>query len=195
MSARVEAILFPAEERLITRCRLGETAAFEELYVLYEGLVFRHAYHLTGDCEDAQDIRQETFVRAYRTIRSFRGECEVRTWLLKICSNLCRNRWRSKQRRREVSLDEMDLDPRCQALDAKLPGAGQESELAATMLDALGGLPPSHREIIILRDIEGLSARETAEIVGCSPASVGVKLLRARRLLKSRVEILFRAED
>src|SRR5690349_17299729 len=85
-----------AEQELIARCRAGDLDAFGLIYARHETSVFRYAYHLLGHHDDADDIKQETFLRAYRAIGTFRGDASMHTWLLKICGNLCRDRVRQR---------------------------------------------------------------------------------------------------
>src|SRR5205823_2139904 len=130
--------------------------------------------------DDASDVRQETFLRAYRTIASFRGECALRTWLLRICTNLCRNQARNRQRRGEVDLDPAHLETQRGDAAADPVSLVERAQMAAVIRAALDGLPMVHREILVLRDVEELDTAEIAAILGCARASVPVKLHRAR---------------
>src|SRR5258708_17763970 len=116
MLASSESGMQSAEESLLARCRTGSLEAFGELYARYEQAIYRHAYHLLGDAEEAHDVRQETFLKAFAAIGSFRGEIGLKTWLLLICTNLCRYRQRTSQRRREVNYEIHS------SLDRLLPG-------------------------------------------------------------------------
>src|ERR1041385_3070379 len=86
-----------SEAQLAERCRQGDLDAFGQVYMLYEGSVYRYAYYLLGHSEDAADVKQETFIKAYQAIGSFRGDSSLLTWLIRICVNLCRDRLRSRK--------------------------------------------------------------------------------------------------
>jgi RNA polymerase sigma-70 factor (ECF subfamily) len=180
-----------ADDKLITRCRAGDVEAFAQVYTQYERQVFRYAYHILGHREDADDIKQETFLRAYQAIGTFRSESSLQTWLLKICGNLCRDRIKSWDRRKVIydSTLRDDVLGSSDAMDD--PSAIVErSELTEIIFKALRGLPQAQREIIVLHEIEDLSYEEIAGILGCSRTSIKLRLFRARRSLKERVASL-----
>src|SRR5438045_2006827 len=97
------------EAQLLARCRTGDLEAFGQIYALYEGQIFRHAFYLVGHQEDADDIKQDTFLRAHRALPSFRSESSLLTWLLKICSNLCYDRLRRRRRLPEIACDPLTV--------------------------------------------------------------------------------------
>ena len=180
-----------AEDQLVTRCRAGDQEAFALVYAQYERQVFRYAYHLLGHRDDADDIKQETFVKAYQAISSFRSESSLQTWLLKICGNLCRDRIKSWDRRKvtyDSTLREDALG--CTSIAEDPLSIVQRTQMTETIFKALRGLPPAQREIIVLHEIEDLSYEEIAGILGCSRTSVKLRLFRARRSLKERVASL-----
>jgi RNA polymerase sigma-70 factor (ECF subfamily) len=176
------------ESDLVARSRAGNVAAFGQLYHRYENPVYRYAYHLLEDADDADDVRQETFVRAYQALARFRGEASFKTYLLTICSNLCRDRQRTRQRRpeREYGLTVPETSTHHAAF------SGSENPLllleraaaAETVRIALRRLPPASREILLLRHAEELSIEEIAIILGCSRVNAPVRLFRARRQFK-----------
>lgn len=188
MLARTQPLMELPEDLLLARCRRGDVEAFSRIHAEYEQVVFRHAYRLLGSRDDALDASQETFINAFRGIRSFRGDCSLRAWLLRICTNLCRNHSRSRQRRREVPMEDA-------AWQAVTGGADPQRELearerSAAVWEALRKLSPAHREIIVLYDLEGVSTAEIAAILGCSRGSVPVKLFRARSRFKDAIQRL-----
>lgn len=192
----IEADLPGADNQLLARCRAGDTEAFAEIYDRYERTVFRCAYHLLGHYEDAIDIRQETFVRAFLSLADFREDCALLTWLLKICRNLCRDRARSWERR-HAALDDLDQEFENQRA-SPLPDPATvlvQSESARLVRRALLGMPHAHREVLVLRDVEGLEFGEVANMLGCSRAVLSVRLFRARRMLRERVEALWQARE
>ncbi|MCX6382725.1 MAG: sigma-70 family RNA polymerase sigma factor [Armatimonadetes bacterium] len=176
------------ERELIRRCQLGDREAFGVLFDRYERPVYRYAYHILGDPDEADDIKQDTFVKAYRTLPGFRGECSLLTWLLKIAGNLCRDKIKSRARRSEVG-----LVPEIEAtlFDNGSYGADpaievERREMTTTVHRVLSGLPQPQRELIVLRDLQGLSYQEIAQVLNCSVASVKLRLFRARRGFKDR---------
>lgn len=183
-----------AEDQLVMRCRAGDQDAFAQVYAQYERQVFRYAYHLLGNREDADDIKQETFLRAYQAIKTFRSESSLQTWLLKICGNLCRDRIKSWDRRKVV----YDSTLRDEQLGAS--GEGEDpyavvsrNEMTDTIFRVLRGMPEAQRAIIVLHEIEDLNYDEIAAILGCSRTSVKLRLFRARRALKERVTSLMKS--
>ena len=149
---------------------------------------------LVGDREAAADLTQDTFVRAYQAWGHFRGESQVSTWLYRIAVNLARNfiERRSTERRVTTPLEpqsEADEGPPVEIADS---GLGPEAtvtnrELGNLIARELAALRPEHREIIILRDIEGLSYQEIAKVLGCSVQAVKSKLFRARSAMRKRL--------
>lgn len=185
------------DQDLISRCQRGDLDAFGQIYERYERVVYRYAYHMLGDPDDADDVKQDTFVKAYRTLPGFRGDCSLLTWLLKVAGNLCRDRHKTRTRRGETALlPEIVADlPDGSDLGADPAALLERKDLHQTLYRVLAGLPEGQKELIILRDVQGLSYQEIAEVLGCSVASVKLRLFRARRgfrdcmesLLKSRV--------
>lgn len=184
------------EEQLVARCRAGDLDALGQVYERYERHVFRYAYYLLGQREEADDIKQETFLRAYQSIGKFRSRSSLQTWLLAICGNLCRDRIRSWERRKiqyHAQLGEDHL--RCQS-EMHDPVALLERSLRSqVVMGALQRMPLAHREVLVLHDIEGLSYEEIAQIRGGSVASVKLRVFRARRYLKERLTALLRVKE
>ena len=113
MQAPYNALMLRTETDIVARCQQGDLDAFKELYTLHEQQVYRYAYHILGHREDADDIKQETFLRAWQSIGRFWREASMQTWLLKICANLCRDRLRSWDRRK-VQYDSTLATTHCQ---------------------------------------------------------------------------------
>ena len=186
-----------AEAQFIERLRAGEAAAFDRLVTERSGDVYALLYRLTEDAEEARDLTQETFLRAFQSIAGFRGDSNLRTWIYRIAINQARNRWRWWRRRRRdvtVSLDAPDRLHE-QPLSARLPDEGnhnpeqetlaRERELA--LRHALGKLSRSYREVLILRDVEGLSYEEVAKVLEISIGTVKSRLSRGRTELRRRL--------
>jgi RNA polymerase sigma-70 factor (ECF subfamily) len=186
-----------AEEQFIERLKAGEAAAFDHLVRERSGEVYALLYRLTEDPEEARDLTQETFLRAFQHIKRFRGEADLKTWIYRIAINQARNRWRWWRRRRRdvtVSLDAGD-NYGDEPLSARLrtDGANPEQETLAherekVLRTALRSLSRSYRETVILRDIEGMSYDEIATTLEISIGTVKSRLARGRDELRRRLE-------
>ena len=180
---------------LVARCRAGDLDAFAQIYAQNERQVFRYAYNLLAHRDDADDIKQETFVKAFLAMPGFRAEASLQTWLLKICGNLCRDRIKSWDRRNvqyDARLEQDSLPGDAYAEDPMSIVA--RAQTADTVFLALNGMPAAQREIILLHEVEDLSYEEIANVLGCSRTSVKLRIFRARRCLKERVASLMKAK-
>ena len=182
------------ETALIERACHGELAAFDQLVLLHQQEVFAVAVRMLGSRDEAQDIAQETFVRAYRAIGAFRQEAKLSTWLVSIAMNLCRNRrrWWARQRRVvTVSLDEpVELEEGVVTHDvadpAPLPSAlAERRERERYVMAALKLLDEADRTVIVLRDLQGYSYEEIAGMLGIPLGTVKSKINRARWQLRA----------
>ena len=171
---------------LVARLRAGDGPAFEELVTVYQHQVFGIALRMLGNHAEAEEIAQETFLRAHRALGEFRGEARLGTWLYAIASRLCLNRLGSGRRRHERS-DEMAL-AQAPAEDADAAGALERDELQAALREAVAALPEDRRIVVVLRDLEGLSYEDVAEILGLPLNTVRSRLHRARLDLKAKLE-------
>lgn len=178
------------EAALIQRCAAGEESACAELVAEHERMVFQLAFHLLGDRDEALDLSQEVFLRVFRTIRTFRGQSALRTWIYRIVINQARNRqrwWRRRHRSEQVSLDQHLQDHG----DVRQPGdisspdrALARKELAARLWRALESLPFDQRTVVVLREIDGMSYDEIAFSLGVAIGTVKSRLTRARTTLR-----------
>jgi RNA polymerase sigma-70 factor (ECF subfamily) len=183
-----------AEDRaLIERCRRGDRRAFDRLVLKYQRMIVALCVRLMGDAADGQDAAQETFVKAYRNLDGFKGEARFSTWLYQIALNTCRNlqrSWWSALRRRFVRIDaaiESDEGGRLPQIgDTRLsPEKDLEAgRIAGAVRAGLAGLSPIHRELIVLRDIQGLSYEEIGAMTGLSEGTVKSRLSRGRESLQ-----------
>jgi RNA polymerase sigma-70 factor (ECF subfamily) len=187
-----------AEAQFIERLRAGEAAAFNRLVEDRSGEVYALLYRLTEDPEEARDLTQETFLRAFQAIAHFRGDADLRTWLYRIAINQARNRWRWWRRRRRsdtVSLDAStgeDGQPLglrlCDTSQADPEQNALARERESRLRSALRSLGHSYRETVILRDIEGLSYEEIAATLEISVGTVKSRLARGRLELRRKLE-------
>jgi RNA polymerase sigma factor, sigma-70 family len=187
------------DRELVARSRAGDLAAFEVLYRRHEGTVFRFALRQTDSADDADDVRQETFVRAYQSLARYRGDARFRTYLLTICANLCRDRLRGRLRRPERGYGlELPEGVAFAAGDARVgcPVVGLERAAdAALVRAALRQMPPAAREVLLLRHVEELDFDEIARVLGCTRLSVPVRLFRARNRFREVFASLTRDES
>jgi RNA polymerase sigma-70 factor (ECF subfamily) len=187
-----------ADEQFIERLKSGDLAAFDRLVSDRSGEIFALLFRLTEDPEEARDLTQETFLRAFQSIARFRGDSDLRTWIYRIAINQARNRWRWWRRRRRdstISID-VELNGRSGTISSTLR-AGDESnpelgtiarERELILRKALASLGTIYREVVVLRDIEGLTYEEIASTLEVSVGTVKSRLSRGRVELKRRVE-------
>ena len=171
---------------LLARLRTGDTRAFEELVTTYQHRVFGIALRMLGNRAEAEEIAQETFLRAHRALGEFRGEARLGTWLYAIASRLCLNRLTSGSRRHERSDDTALRQAPAEGADAV--GALERGELEAALHEAVAALPEDRRIVVVLRDLEGLSYEEIGEVLGVPLNTVRSRLHRARLDLKAKLE-------
>ncbi len=196
MLAQAEALMQIPDIDLVARCRVGDRESMQAIYEAYAPDVQRYAYRLLGDRDEAADAVQETFLRAFSAIGRFRGECSLRTWIFRICTNLCRDLSRKRRHRREEPFDSQAAEAYLEShIDAQDPlQATMRSEMVRAVRLALRSLPMHQRELIVLRDYERIPMEEIAAISGCSVATVRVKLYRAHARLRERVQSLLKEE-
>lgn len=178
------------EAMLIAKSQQGDVEAFGELVAIYEKQVYSVAYRFMGNPEDASDLAQEAFVRAFRAIKSFRGEASFKTWLYHIIANVCRDELRKRKRQPVASLDapivtEDGFIAREQDDWSLAPERVYESiELQETLQKLLNQLTPEYRQVLVLREIQGFTYEEIAQILECSLGTVKSRINRARKALR-----------
>lgn len=186
---------------LVERARSGDVHAFETLVKQYDRQVFRIAQHITQNREDAQDVVQDAFLKAYEKLDQFQGNSKFYTWLVRIAVNEALMRLRKRRTGKMVSIDE-DVQTEEGSVPRDLaewrPNPEQEynqAELAEILRKTINGLPPGFRVVFVLRDVEGLSTEETANALGLSVPAVKSRLLRARLQLRERLSRYFRKKN
>jgi RNA polymerase sigma-70 factor (ECF subfamily) len=169
---------------LVSRAQTGDASAFHELLDRHAGYLFGVAASMVGNAADAEDVVQETLLGAFRGLRGFEGRSSVKTWLTSILIRQTAMRRRSAGRRLAASLES--------AAEAESgPSASPPTEATDTRIDlmaAIQELSPDHREVIVLREINGLSYEEMAEALGVPRGTIESRLFRARRQLQERLE-------
>lgn len=176
------------EAAIINAVLDGDVNAYEILVREYEKNVYNLALRMTGNSEDAYDMSQEAFIKAYNSLSSFRGDSKFSVWLYRIVSNVCLDFLRSRNRKATVSLsvendegEETELDI---ADEASSPQALLDRSLTRDAVRrGLQALPPDHREILLLREIQGLSYDEIAETLDLEVGTVKSRIFRARKKL------------
>jgi RNA polymerase sigma-70 factor (ECF subfamily) len=186
-----------AEAEFIERLKRGEAAAFEELVADRSGEIYGLLFRLTENSEEARDLTQETFLRAFQSIGRFRGEADLRTWIYRIAINQARNRWRWWRRRRRDSTVSLEATqgPTNQTLMSTLAESSnnpeQETlahEREVALRSALQKVGRAYRETVILRDIEGFTYEEIATTLGINIGTVKSRLARGRQELRQKLE-------
>ncbi len=176
-----------SDASLMGRAAGGDPAAFDVLVRRWKNRVFRLALRFFRRPEDAEDVTQEVFMKVYRTAATYRMDAPFEHWLLRISTNACLDRLRSQSRRPEEVLSAITPDAGAW-LDRALGGSALEALQAEaakeTAAELLATLPPKDRTVLVLLDLEGLSAREVAAATGSTRAAVKVRAMRARRALR-----------
>ncbi len=167
-----------AAERWVEKAQAGDVAAFEELYRLHVGRVHALCLRMCGDAQEAEELTQDAFVRAWEKLASFRGASAFSSWLHRLTVNVVLGSWRAKGRHRERVVAIGDVagwsDPRHEPT----PRHGVDLERA------IAGLPPGARTVFVLHDVEGYRHRDIAELTGLAVGTSKTQLHRARKLLR-----------
>ncbi|HXF09732.1 MAG TPA: sigma-70 family RNA polymerase sigma factor [Desulfuromonadaceae bacterium] len=181
----------PEESELVARARRGDLSAYDELIKRYQERIYATIYHMTSNHEDANDLAQESFLKAYQALKSFKGGSSFYTWLYRIAVNKTINFLKQRKNRQHMSLNDLDFqaehDPDLVALVSdKTPrrDAGL-SELQEKLNAALLKLSEPHRLVVILHDVQGLSHEEIAKVMDCNIGTVRSRLFYARQQLQA----------
>jgi RNA polymerase sigma-70 factor (ECF subfamily) len=183
-------VLEGSERDLVQACQRGESDAFRALFERYKDKVYSIAFRFSGNQATAMDISQETFLKLFSTIRSFRGDSSFDTWIYRIVVNSCMD-----HRRRSWRLLPLALE-----YSSKLRQPGDclgemlRSEMSGRVRAAVDRLSPDLRIAVVLRYTEGLSYQEMAEVLGCSTGTVASRLNRAHKMLEKRLSFVVREE-
>jgi len=189
-----------SELALVQAAKKGDLEAFSDLVKRYDRNIFRIAQHITHNEDDAQDVVQEAFLKAYQNLDQFQGNSKFYTWLVRIAVNEALMKLRRRRTDRTVSIDE-DVETEEGTMPREVadwsPNPEQlygQSELSDILKKTIQGLPPGFRTVFVLRDVEGLSTEETAEMLGLSIPAVKSRLLRARLQLRDRLAKYFKSK-
>jgi RNA polymerase sigma-70 factor (ECF subfamily) len=186
-----------SDHELLERCRAGDEKAFDDLVLRHQQRAVNVAFQVLRDREDAMEVAQDAFVRIYRNVNEFRGECGFTTWLHQVVMNLARNRhrwWKRRGRHAGVSLDgaveTADGEvPRQIAAEADTPDVQTvKAEFVELLGRTIDELPRKFREVLVLRHVESMSYQQIATALGCSIGTVKSRIARAREALRERMK-------
>ena len=179
------------ETQLLEMARAGSLPAFEELVSAYEKKIYNYCLRMTNSKEDAEDLTQEVFIKVYKSMKSFKGNCQLSTWVYRIAHNICIDKYRKikanvislshpkgREDGREVELASVDPSP-----EEKMITREQQKFL----MECINGLKPEYRSVIILRDVQHYSYEEIADILGVPLGTVKSHISRARTALREAV--------
>ena len=186
------------ETALVAQAREGDNRAFADLVKRYEAKIFRLAQHITQNREDAEDVLQETFLKAYEHLNQFQGNSKFYTWIVRIAVNQALMKLRRRRTDKSVSLDETidtgedTVTREVAAWDEDPEQRFSREELGEILDSAIQSLAPTYRSVFLLRDVDDLSTEEAAEALGISVPAVKSRLLRARLQLREKLTRFFK---
>lgn len=180
--------MVPSDEELVSAFQRGELQAFDSLVLRWDRKIRGAIYRILGSEDEARDLCQEAFLKAYRGLPGFKGEARFSSWLYQIALNLCRDRMRRRKGRTFLSLDDMpesdeSPQPGPSALDVV-----ESRDLSRTVADAVAALPHDQREVIILKQYQDLTFLEISEVLGLPPSTVKTRLYRGLLQLRELLE-------
>jgi RNA polymerase sigma-70 factor (ECF subfamily) len=179
------------DEELVARAQGGDVESFNQLIVRWERPIYALAYRVIGKEEDARDVCQDAFLRAYRALPGFKGQAKFSSWLYRIALNLCRD-WIRRQRRAPVSQMPEDTDASELAAETgpaeSIEDLVARRELSAIVEDAMSVLSEEQRTAIILKEYHGMTFQEIADMQGCPLSTVKTRLYQGLSLLRRRLE-------
>jgi RNA polymerase sigma-70 factor (ECF subfamily) len=178
------------EKKLVEKAKSGDIKAFEKLIEDHQKKVFNIALRMIGDYDEASELAQEAFLKAYKSIKSFKGDSLFSTWIYKITTNVCLDEIRRKKKKKLISLDE-DIEHDGSEFKRQIkdhsPGPeslAENNELKRMVKESINLLPEDYKIVIVLRDIQGFSYEEISRIIKCPIGTVKSRINRARRALK-----------
>lgn len=178
------------DEALVARAQHHDTRAYDQLVERYKERLYATVYHMTSNREDANDLVQETFIKAYKSLRSFKGQSSFYTWVYRIAVNRTINYLKRGRNRTHYSLDDVDsgiqTDPdfvELMAVDTPRREAGLH-ELQRQLNVAMQKLSDNHRAVVVMHDVQGMTHADIARVMGCSEGTVRSRLFYARQQLQ-----------
>lgn len=177
------------EQELVARAKAGDHTAFEQLIHDNEKRIYNLTLHMVGNPDDALDLSQETFLNAWKGLSSFKGDSAFSTWLYRLASNACLDFLRSKKRRQDTigsafSLDDEEAPPPPPDESLRPEEHLERKERSAALHRAMNKLPSHHRQVLVMRELSGLSYQEISDVLELDLGTVKSRLTRARTALK-----------
>jgi RNA polymerase sigma-70 factor (ECF subfamily) len=181
----------PSDEELVSRSMGGDLDSFNQLVLRWERPIYALAYRVIGREEDARDVAQETFLRAFRALSGFKGQAKFSSWLYRITLNLCRD-WIRKERRTPVSqapegIDIIELAGEATPNETIEQRVGR-GQLSRAVSRAMASLPEEQRTAIILKEYHGLTFQEIADMLGCPLSTVKTRLYQGLSVVRKQLE-------
>jgi RNA polymerase sigma-70 factor (ECF subfamily) len=183
----------PDDDSLVLKAQQGDVHAFDVLVERYQSKIYGLVYNMTSNREDAEDLVQEIFVKAYRALPRFKGKSSFYTWLYRIAVNKTINYRKKRNRKRAMSLDEFDSEIKLDDVYHDLTSKGSPlrnlslTELQKKMNEALQNLSEKHRTVVILHDMQGVPHENIAKMTGASVGTIRSRLFYARRQLQAEL--------
>ncbi len=181
----------PSDDELVLKAQQGDVHAFDELVERYHGKIYGLTYNMTSNREDAEDLTQDIFVKAFQALPRFKGKSSFYTWLYRIAVNKTINYRKKRNRKRALSLDQFDNEVKLDDVYNDLTSKGSPlrnlslSELHKKLNEAMQNLSEKHRTVVVLHDMQGIPHEEIAKMVGASVGTIRSRLFYARRQLQA----------
>ena len=182
------------DHEIIERIKPSDAYAFKEFFERYNGLVINLCYKLVSNKEEAEDLTQEVFFKAYKSVKTFKHRSKISTWIYRIAVNLCLNHLKKERRYRWFSLDSSSKQDTAEILNTMSAPTGDQPEVLLEQKErgkivwkVINSLPQNQRLALILQRYEGLSCQQIAEILDCSLSSVQSRLHRAKQNLHEKL--------
>lgn len=183
----------PPDGELVLKSQQGDIHAFDQLVDRYHGKIYGLTYNMTSNREDAEDLTQEVFVKAFEALPRFKGNSSFYTWIYRIAVNKTINYRKKRNRKRALSLDQFDQDIKTDDVYHDLTAKGSPlrnislSELQIKLNEALQNLSEKHRTVVVMHDMQGIPHDEIAKVVGASVGTVRSRLFYARRQMQAEL--------
>ncbi len=183
----------PSDDELVLKSQQGDVHAFDQLVERYHSKIYGLTYNMTSNREDAEDLTQEIFIKAFEALPRFKGNSSFYTWLYRIGVNKTINYRKKRNRKRALSLDSFDQDIKMDEAYHDLTAKGSPlrsislSELQIKLNEALQNLSEKHRTVVVMHDMQGIPHDEIAKVVGASVGTVRSRLFYARRQMQAEL--------
>lgn len=183
----------PEDDELVLRAQQGDVRAFDELVERYHGKIYGLTYNMTSNREDAEDLTQEIFVKAFEALPRFRGNSSFYTWLYRIAVNKTINYRKKRNRKRALSLDQFDQEIKLDDIYHEMTAKGSPlrnislTELQEKLNEALQNLSEKHRTVVVMHDMQGIPHEEIAKVVKASVGTVRSRLFYARKQMQAEL--------